>query len=99
MQAKKLNPQTLQLSLILSIVLTILLTFLKVKNEAFNTSLKTIFHNAWLGQTIILIGVFFILIVVISRFKNIAPVIFTTLLPIILGLTILSFFILFGIMH
>ena len=99
MQVKKFNPQTLQLSLILSIVSTILLTLLKVKNEAFNIALKIVFYNDWLGQTIVLIGVFFVLIIVISGFKNLASIKFTSILPIILGITILSFFILFGISH
>jgi|JI10StandDraft_1071094.scaffolds.fasta_scaffold683983_2 hypothetical protein len=99
MQVKKFKPQTLQLSLIISIVLTVLLTVVKVKNEAFNTTLKTLFYNAWLGQTIVLIMVFFVLIIVISMFKNLAAIKFTTILPIILCITIVSFFILFGLYH
>jgi hypothetical protein len=99
MNTKKFNPLTLQLSLILSILFNALITIAKVKNNAFNSFLKTFFYNAWFGQTILLIGLYFLIITILSKLSSLASIKFTSVLPIILCATILSFFILFSISH
>ena len=95
-KAHKLNAAALQISLIVSAICNVLFTIVKEESTGFRKFLQQTFYNAWLGQLVLLTGLFVGLVFIFRMVGNNSAVQFNRILPLVLGVSILILMLYYG---